>query len=146
MPTKSETLLARKPSWFWIVLLVAILYLAAGLVSAALARTAATTQVRNAWRLAAWVMSGVGFAAHIYYEHVRLRSSPRTTAFHAALAVGLAGFGLAVSASLHGRATNHPFPVIALAIWPVMTALPAFVVALVVAVVLPVSDSGRSAV
>jgi hypothetical protein len=52
------------------------------------------------------------------------------------LAVGLGGFGLAVSASLHGHATNHPFPAIALLIWPVMTALPAFVVALVVAVLL----------
>jgi hypothetical protein len=122
--------------WFWVVLLVAVLYLVAGLVSAALARTAGSIQARDAWRLAAWVISAVAFAAHVFYERTRLRSSPRTTAWHVALAVGLAGFGLAVSASLHGRATNHPFPMFALAIWPVMTALPAFVVALVVAVVL----------
>jgi hypothetical protein len=122
--------------WVWAVLVVAVVYLVAGLVSAELARTAATSQAVVAWRLAAWVISAVAFASHIYYEHFRLRGSPRTTAFHAALAVGLAGFGLAVSASLHGHATNHPFPVIALAIWPVMTALPAFVVALVVTVVL----------
>jgi hypothetical protein len=122
--------------WFWVVLLVAILYLVTGLVSAALSRAAASTQGRETWRLAAWVVSAVAFATHIYYEHGRLRSSPRTTAFHAALAVGLAGFGLAVSAGLHGHATNHPFPLFALAIWPVMTALPAFVVALAVAVVL----------
>jgi hypothetical protein len=122
--------------WFWVVLLVAVLYLVAGLVSAALSRSAGSSQGREAWRLAAWVISAIAFAAHICYEHARLRSSPRTTAWHAALAVGLAGFGLAVSASLHGHATNHPFPVYALAIWPFMTALPAFVVALVVAVVL----------
>ena len=122
--------------WFWAVLVVAIVYLVAGLVSAELARTATTSQAVVAWRLAAWVISAVAFAAHIYYEHVRLHSASRTTAFHAALAVGLAGFGLAVSASLHGHATNHPFPVYALAIWPVMTALPAFVVALVAAVLL----------
>jgi hypothetical protein len=122
--------------WFWAVLVVAILYLVAGLVSAELSRTAASVQMREAWRLAAWVISAVAFAAHIYYEHVRLHSSSGTTAFHAALAVGLAGFGLAVSASLHGHATNHPFPAIALLIWPVMTALPAFVVALAVAVLL----------
>jgi len=122
--------------WFWVVLLVAVLYLVAGLVSAALARSAGSSQAREAWRLAAWVISAVAFAAHIWYEHVGLSSTPRTTAFHPALAVGLAGFGLAVSASLHGRAMNHPFPATALAVWPVMTALPAFVVALVVAVVL----------
>jgi hypothetical protein len=122
--------------WFWVVLLVAGVYLISGLVSAALAGNAGSSQARQAWRLAAWVISAIVFAAHIYYEQVRLRSSPRTTAWHAALAVGLAGFGLAVSASMHGHATNHPFPVSALVIWPVMTALPAFMVALVVAVVL----------
>ena len=122
--------------WFWVVLLVAVLYLVAGLVSAALARNAGSAQAREVWRLAAWVISAVAFAAHIWYEHVGLRSTPRITAFHAALAVGLAGFGLAVSASLHGRATSHPFPATALLIWPVLTAVPAFVVALVAAVVL----------
>jgi hypothetical protein len=118
------------------VLIVAAAYLVSGLVSAALARAAASSQGREAWRLTAWIFSAVAFAAHIRYEHLRLRSTPRTTAFHVALAVGLAGFGLAVSASLHGHATNHPFPATALLIWPVLTALPAFVVALVVAVVL----------
>ena len=127
---------AGRLKWFWIVFLVAALYLVSGLVSASLSRSAGSSQAREAWRLAAWVISAVAFAAHIWYEHIELRSTPRTTAFHAALAVGLAGFGLAVSASIHGHATNHPFPASALLIWPVMTALPAFVVALVVAVVL----------
>jgi phosphatidylglycerophosphate synthase len=122
--------------WVWVVIIVAAAYLVSGLVSAALSRAAASAQGREAWRLAAWMISAVAFAAHIRYEHVRLRSTPRTTAFHVALAVGLAGFGLAVSASIHGHATNHPFPATALVIWPVMTSLPAFVVALVVVVVL----------
>jgi flagellar basal body-associated protein FliL len=122
--------------WVWVVLIVAAAYLVSGLVSAALSRAAASSQGRQAWRLGAWVISAVAFAVHIRYEHIRLRSTPRTVAFHVALAVALAGFGLAVSASLHGRATNHPFPATALLIWPVLTALPAFIVALVVAVVL----------
>ena len=122
--------------WFCMVLLVAAVYLVAGLGTAALSRSAGSSQAREAWRLSAWVISAAAFAAHIWYEHVGLRNRRRTTAWHAALAVGLAGFGLAVSASLHGHATNHPFPAIALAIWPVMTALPAFLVALVAAVVL----------
>ena len=118
------------------MLLVGILYLVAGLVFAALAKSAASNQVRVAWRLAAWVISAVAFAGHISYEHVRLRSSLATTALHAALAVGLGAFGLAVAASLHAQTTHQNFPVIALAIWPIMTALPAFVVALAAAAVL----------
>jgi hypothetical protein len=122
--------------WFWVVLVMAIVYLVTGLVFAELSRTAASSQGRAAWRLAAWVVSAVAFAAHIRYEHARLHSTPRINALHVALAVGLAGFGLALSADLHGRATSHPFPALALAIWPIATAVPAFVVSLVVAVIL----------
>ena len=122
--------------WFWAVLVLGALYFVAGIVFAALAKSAVSTEMRTAWRLAAWVISAVGFGAHLRYEHVRLNSSPRTTAFHVALAVGLGAFALAVSASLHARATQHPFPVIALAIWPVVTALPAFLVALAIAAML----------
>jgi hypothetical protein len=122
--------------WVGAVLLVGILYLAAGLVFGALARSAGSNQVRDAWRLAAWAISAAAFAAHIVYEQVRLRSSSRTTALHASLAAGLGAFGLAVAARLHAQATQHHFPAIAIAIWPVMTALPAFVVALAAAAVL----------
>lgn len=122
--------------WVRAVLLVGILYLAAGLGFGALARSAGSNQIRGAWRLAAWVISAAAFAAHIVYEQVRLRSSSRTTALHAALAAGLGAFGLAVAARLHAQATQHHFPAIAIAIWTVMTALPAFVVALAAAAVL----------
>jgi hypothetical protein len=122
--------------WIRAVLIVGIVYLAAGIVFAALAGSAGSNQVRVAWRLAAWVISAVAFAAHIGYEHVRLRSSKATTALHAAFAVGLGAFGLAVSASLHAQATHNHFPAFALAVWPVLTALPAFVVALAVAALL----------
>jgi hypothetical protein len=121
---------------WWVVLLLGALYFVAGIVFAALAKSAVSHEMVIAWRLAAWVISAVGFAAHIRYEHVLLGSSPRTTALHVALAVGLGAFALAVSASLHARATQHHFPPIALVIWPVLTALPAFVVALAVAVLL----------
>ena len=122
--------------WFWAVLFLGALYFVTGIVFAALAKSAVSSKMVVAWRLAAWVISAVAFAGHIRYEHVLLRSSPRTTALHAALAVGLGAFALAVSASLNARATHHPFPGIALVIWPVLTALPAFVVALAVAALL----------
>jgi hypothetical protein len=114
------------------VLFLGGLYLVAGLVSAGLAKSAASDQIRVAWRLAAWVISAVGFATHIGYEQIRLRSSPATTALHAASAVALGAFGLAVAARLH----SQHFPAFALVLWPVATALPAFVVALAVAAVL----------
>ena len=122
--------------WFRAVLFLGVVYLVVGILFAALAKSAASNQVRVAWRLAAWVISAAAFAAHIGYEHVRLRSSPGTTALHASLAVGLGAFALAVSASLHAQATHQHFPALALAVWPVVTALPAFVVALAAAAVL----------
>jgi hypothetical protein len=121
------------------VLLVGVLYLVAGLIAAALAKSAASNQIRVAWRLAAWVISAVGFATHIGYEQIRLRSSPRTTALHAALAVALGAFGLAVAARLH----SQHFPGFALVLWPVITALLAFAVALAAAAVLARARRGK---
>ena len=118
------------------VLFVGLIYLVAGLVFGALAGSAGSNQMVVAWRLAAWVISAAAFAAHIGYENIRLGTSPKTTAFHVSLAVALGAFGLAVAATLHSRATHHHFPAFALAAWPVATAVPAFVVALVVAVLL----------
>lgn len=118
--------------WSRAVLFVGALYLVAGLVAAALARSASSNQIRGAWRLTAWVISAAGFAAHIWYEQIRLRSSARITALHAALAVALGAFALAVAARLH----SEHFPGFALVVWPVITALPAFVVGLAAAAIL----------
>ena len=120
------------------MLLVGGVYLVAGILFAALAKSAPSHQMVVAWRLAAWVISAVAFAAQIGYEHFRLCSSPATSAFHAALAVALGAFGLAVAAVIHAlTAPAHPhFPAISLAVWPVLAALPAFLVALAFAVVL----------
>ena len=113
------------------VILLGLAYAAIGVGFAALANPAAH-QARFIWRLSAWVASAAVYAAHIGYEHYRLDNSPRSTALHAAVAVALGGFGLAVSASLHSR---HPL-VLALALWPIITGLPAFLVALAVGAVL----------
>ena len=88
------------------------------------------------WRLAAWVVSAVAYAAHICYEHFRLRNSPRSAALHVALAVALGAFGLAVGANFHslslGSTNEHRrLLLLALGLWPIITALPAFLVALV---------------
>ena len=121
------------------MLLVGVLYLAAGIVFGALAGRAASNQMRVTWRLAAWVISAAAFATHIGYEQLRLRSSPRTTALHVSLAAALGAFGLAVAANIHSLTAAGPQQqghalTLSLVIWPVLTGLPAFLVALTVAV------------
>ena len=121
--------------WLRAVLFVGVVYLVAGLTFAALANRAASHQIRVTWRLAAWVISAAAFAAHIAYEHIRLRSSPGTTALHASLAAAIGAFALAVAANVHAQAASvHQHShTLALLAWPVVTAVPAFVVALAAA-------------
>ena len=123
-------------SWVRALLLVAVAYAAIGIVFAALAVDANHVRV---WRLAAWLASAVVAAAHIWYEQYRLGSSPRPTALHAAGAVALGAFGLALAANVHwlfaGTHGQRP-PLLALPVWPVVTALPAFLAALAIAAVL----------
>ena len=124
--------------WLRPVLVLGVAYLVTGLVSATLANRTAPYQGQVTWRLVAWVISAAAFAAHIGYEQFRLRSSPRTTALHASLGVALGAFALAVAASVHALAASnysHSYT-LALVVWPVATALPAFVVALVTAAAL----------
>ena len=123
-------------SWVRALLLVAVAYAAIGIVFARLAVDANHVGV---WRLAAWLASAVVAAAHIWYEQYRLGSSPRPTALHAAGAVALGAFGLALAANVHwlvaGTHGQRP-PLLALPVWPVVTALPAFLAALAIAAVL----------
>jgi len=117
------------------MILIAVAYVVIGIGFAALAKSTDTNHVRL-WRLAAWVASAAVGAAHIGYERLRLGSSPRGTPLHAAGAVALGAFGLALAANVHwllaGRPGRHA-PLLALPIWPVVTALPAFLVTLAVA-------------
>ena len=114
--------------WIRALLLVAVAYVVIGVGFAALG-----------WRIAAWVASATIAAVHIGYEHYRLGSPPRATALHAAGAVALGAFGLALAANVHwlvaGTAGHRP-PLLALPVWPVITAVPAFVGALAAAAVL----------
>jgi vacuolar-type H+-ATPase subunit I/STV1 len=123
-------------SWLRTTILVGLVYLVAGLLFGALAHSAGSQQTRVAWRLAAWAISVAAFAAHIGYEQFRPGNSPRSTALHAALAVALGAFGLAVSASLHAYTTQQRFPASMLVLWPIATGIPAFLVAFAAAVIL----------
>lgn len=119
-------------SWVPAALLVGAAYFLIGRLFAA------PTHVQ-AWRLAAWAVSGAAFATHIAYEHFRLRHAPLSTAAHAALAVALGALALAVAGALHSLSTAPGLRLswlLAFVAWPVFTAVPAFVVAWVSAAVL----------
>ena len=120
---------SRQP-WLRAMLIVGVVYAFVGIV---FAMPASHVEV---WRLAAWVVSAVAYGAHISYERFRLRNAPRLAALHVALAVALGAFGLAVGANIHslsvGSANEHRrLLLLALGLWPIITALPEFLVALV---------------
>ena len=131
---------ASRGSWIPVALFVGAFYLVAGLVFGELARRAPTHAMLVASRLAAWVVSGIAYAAQIVYGHARLRASVRAIALHASLAVALGAFGLAVAANVHSLTVadrSHAGRLyLALIAWPVLAGLPSFVVALVLAAVL----------
>jgi hypothetical protein len=85
--------------------------------------------------LTAHPVSAVVFATHIRYEHFRLGASPRAIALHSAAAVALGAFLLAAAATVHAATAALHAPywqfLLALVLWPTITALPAFLVALV---------------
>ena len=95
----------------------------------------------RAWRLAAWLVSAAAYFAHIGYEHLRMRAAPGRAALRVASAVALGAFGLALSATVHSLVVatsgQHQRLVrLALVIWPVITAVPAYLVAFAASVML----------
>lgn len=125
-----------RAKWIPVTILVGIIFVVVGVVFAALAAGASSHQGVVTWRLAAWVISGAAFFAQIAYEQARLRNSPRTSAFHAALAAALGAFGLAAAALIHRHGVAGQAGYAAFLVWPVLVFIPAFVAAFAVAIVL----------
>lgn len=92
------------------------------------------------WRLGAWVASGVVFAVHLWLESKRFRNPTLRVALHASLGVAFGAFLLAVNATFHAAwiISTAPFRryLVALVAWPMFTAVPAFLCAFVVAMIL----------
>jgi hypothetical protein len=89
----------------------------------------------RAWRLAAWIISGAIFITHIACDRYGLHNSRLATALHASIAVALGAFFLAVGATVHAAMVPSHAPywqyAVAFVMWPLITAVPAFLVALV---------------
>jgi len=122
------------------VVLLGGVYFIVGVVFGELAKWAGSEQGQFRWRLAAWGVSAAVYAAHIAYEHFRLRNRATALALHVALAAALGAFLLAAAATLHAMRLSSHAPywlyLLALVLWPLMTGVPAFVVAFVGAKVL----------
>jgi len=117
-----------RSSWVRAVVLFGIAYALIGV------GFALPTSHARAWRLAAWVVSAIGYAAHIAYERFRLRHPPGSASLHVAYAAALGAFGLAVAANIHSlpiesSPQHQQRLLLSLAIWPVITGVPAFLVA-----------------
>jgi hypothetical protein len=121
--------------WVWlrVALLAGVGYFVIGKVFAI------PTNGAQFWRLAAWVASAAVYAAHIGYEHYSLHSPPHLGAAHVALAVGLGALLLALAGAVHDLSTASAIRAtwgLALVVWPVVTAAPAFLGALVAGLLL----------
>jgi len=116
------------------VLLVGAIYCAIGIGFSSFAARSSSQRMVVAWNVASFVVSLVVFAVHISYDYFGLRNRPLIVAWHTSLAVALGSFLLAVSANINSfRVANsqHGLLAIALVVWPLMTGIPAFVVALI---------------
>lgn len=131
--------------WLSAVGLFAVVYFVTATAFGAFARWAALDLARETWNRLAFLACGIAFAVHIAYEQFRLHSSSRTTAWHTSLASALGGFALAVAANIHELASSssyRPRLLIALVAWPLLTGVPAFLIALVTAAALSLRKSG----
>jgi hypothetical protein len=124
---------AAKSRWLGIALSAALVYFAVGRLFAI-----PVTNVQF-WRLAAWAISAAVFVAHIWYERSRLRNAASVAAFHVAAAAALGAFGLALVVVVRKLAAPEPvrpFWFLSLVLWPAITGIPAFLVAMVTGMVL----------
>jgi hypothetical protein len=128
-----------RDTWLVAVLVVTAVYIVIGIGTAGLARSAHSIEARNAWRLAAWVLSFIAFASHVAYERLHRGNTTVRTARHAAGAVGLSAFALAVSgpaASHWGAGDFWRTAALSVVLWPIVVGVPAFFGALVASSVL----------
>ena len=133
MTTPAEP--TRQSGWWTRALIYGAIYLAIGLVFAALAGHAAGPG-RQAWRVAAYIISAIAFGTHIQFERVSAGRSIFSAALHAAFSVALGACALAVMANIHAYnagVLRSRLLRASIILWPLVTAIPAFLVGLAAA-------------
>lgn len=128
----------RQPARAGTILLAGAAYVLVGTGTAIVAGMAPSSAGVKGWRFAAWLLSVVVFAVHFAIE--RDRDGRRmSVAARVALAVGIGAFGVAALGPLRMHWTEPArlkLVMLSLVAWPVLTGVPAFVVALVGGIVL----------
>jgi hypothetical protein len=120
--------------WFTVAIVTGVVYASIGVGSAPL-----RTPSVFFWRFAAWVVSAIVYGSHIGYEHFWLGNPPRSAAVHVGFGAAIGAFGLATAATVRSLLTgtgNLHLLRLALIVWPVITAVPAFLIALILSSVL----------
>ena len=126
-------------------ILVGMTYAVVGVAFAIPASSANSDRGRVAWRLAAWAASAAIFAAHVAWERLRLGGSPRRVAWRVSAAVAIGAFALAARINVRAAGSHRSGArsALALVVFPVVTAVPAFVVGFAAAsVVRPRGEDG----
>lgn len=121
--------------WLRATVLIGIGYAAAGILFA-IPRSHV-----EVWRFAAWGVSGILLSVHTAYENFRLQHRPMTAAWHVGLGGAIGGLGIALGANLRSLLSATPNPrqqmlLASLAIWPFVTGIPSYLVALCMSAVL----------
>ena len=114
----------RDRRWVVVAAAAAIVYPVVGVGFAALSATSVAMRLPGRW--AAWLACAAAFAVHLAYEHFKLRSAPLRAALHVSAAVAVGALLLAL------WVTSHSFAPQALVLFPLITALPAFIAAFIV--------------
>ncbi len=115
--------------------LAAFAYAVVGVVTADFAIGAGSPTARSAWRMAAWVLSLVVFAAQLLYERRREGATHVSTARDVAIAAAMGAFILAAVGPVrsHWHAADvWRTAILSLAAWPLLVGIPAYIAALVV--------------
>jgi len=105
-----------------------------GVLTTTLSRSATSPAVGGRWRFAAWSVSVAIFAAHILISRRQPRRSVRQSAGQVAVAVAAATCVLALAGPVRkywGEPHAARVALLSVALWPVLTGIPSFVVALV---------------
>ena len=114
------------------ILLAGLLYAAIGVGTAALSGMASSPAGVRAWRYAAWLLSGSVFLWHIMAARPR-RGNFVGAAAQVALGVALGALLLAALGPVRahwGGANRGRLVLLSIVLWPLLTGLPAFLVAL----------------
>ena len=114
------------------MLLAAIAYVAAGIGPAVLAGTASSPVGVKAWRLTSWLLSLFIFVVHFFIE--RNRPARRRVAAWVAAGVALGAFGVAALGPLRAHwaePSRIKLVMLSLVAWPLVTGIPALIVALI---------------